>query len=170
MDGYASSEFGLHRVLSPWGEGNKSPVSNPGFGLPATAGEATWNDRFALQSAPWNAPGGVAGSDYAAAASSGTFIYDVGSSPYVFASTPALVSDVQGWLNNPVGNFGWMLISQSENVDFTARRFASREDLARAPVLEIQYTVVPKPSSVALLTVGGFAALFYRRSRGGCNV
>src|SRR5437870_9689589 len=49
-DGFAPSSFGLHRVLKCWGEGTKAPPdpSHPGLGAPATAGEATWNSRFAL--------------------------------------------------------------------------------------------------------------------------
>jgi len=28
---------------------------------------------------------------------------------YDFPSTPAIVADVQAWVNKPGGNFGWML-------------------------------------------------------------
>jgi hypothetical protein len=51
-----------------------------------------------------------------------------------------LVEDLQNWLNNPAANFGWMLISDSEGVEFTARRFASREDSVNSPILTVQYS------------------------------
>ena len=36
-------------------------------------------------------------------------------------------------------NFGWLLRSQAETTDFTAKRFAAREDVANAPQLIINY-------------------------------
>src|SRR5438552_14355994 len=61
------STFGLHRILKTWGEGDKlSPDPlHPGLGEPATAGEATWNFRFALTTNAWAVPGGGATDDYA---------------------------------------------------------------------------------------------------------
>ena len=58
-------------------------------------------------------------------------------------ATPALVADAQAWLDDPTTDFGWMIICESEEINFTARRFASREDTGRAPHLEIEY-VPPK--------------------------
>ena len=54
------------------------------------------------------------------------FINGLGS--YTFGPNTNLVADVQQWLLNPATNFGWALISESENTLFTARRFGSRED------------------------------------------
>jgi hypothetical protein len=79
------------------------------------------------------------------------------------------VADVQGWLNNPKSNFGWMLISESEDTRFTARRFGSREDPNNAPLLDVQYVLVPEPRPLmlwgagALLVIGG--AKMRRRER-----
>src|SRR5207244_575593 len=50
------------------------------------------------------------------------------------------VNDIQTWLDNPASNFGWILISRSEEVSQTARRFGSREDIANAPQLTIEFT------------------------------
>jgi len=155
--GYAPSAFGLHPVLAPWGEGNKSTSISPGQGAPATVGEATWNDRFALMGQPWSVPGGAPGVDYATAASTDEYLYGV--NQYVFASRPQLVADVQGWLNNPKSNFGWMLISESEDTRFTARRFGSREDPNNAPLLEVQYVVVPEPRPLMLWGAGALLAI-----------
>jgi len=150
-DGFASSSFGLHRVLKPWGEGAKmSPEpTHPGLGAPATAGEATWNCRFALSTNNWTIPGGAATNDFAAEVSAETVIYGIGDSPYTFFSTPALVADAQTWLDDPATNFGWMLICQAEQANFTARRFASREDTGRAPYLVIEYA----PPTIDLVSV-----------------
>src|SRR5438094_242084 len=65
-DGFSPSSFGLHRVLKPWGEGDKrSPEpAHPGQGAPATTNEATWNFRFAFTPNSWTIPGGAATNDY----------------------------------------------------------------------------------------------------------
>jgi hypothetical protein len=141
-----SSSFGLHRVLKPWGEGDKTspdPI-HPGLGAPATAGDATWNYRFAFTTNTWTIPGGAASNDYLPELSAEAFVYGLGDSPYTFVSTPRLVADVQAWVDDPATNFGWMLICQSEETNFTARRFASREDAGREPFLVIEYTPPPR--------------------------
>lgn len=146
-----ASAFGLHRVWVPWGEGDKVPSpSGPGLGEPATAGEATWNDRFAFTSKTWSVPGGAAGVDYAAPAASELFVYGVADSPYTFASTPALVADVQDWLNRPEANFGWMLLSESEGLPATARSFGSRTSIG-PPQLEVEFVIVPEPGTGVLM-------------------
>ena len=137
----ASSSFGLHRVLKPWGEGDKTspdPI-HPGLGAPATSGEATWSHRLAFTTNTWTIPGGAATNDYVPEISAETIVYGLGDSPYTFFSTPRLVADVQAWMDDPATNFGWMLICRSEEVNFTARRFASREDAGGEPYLEIEY-------------------------------
>ncbi len=145
-DGFAPSTFGLHRVLQPWGEGDKTQADprSPGLGVAATSNEATWNHRFALTTNTWTLPGGTGEADYAAAPSAMQVIYDMGNSPYLFGPTPQLQADVQSWLDNPQTNFGWMLVSQAESEPFTARRFGSREDVDNAPFLEVEFTPPPQ--------------------------
>jgi hypothetical protein len=75
-----------------------------------------------------------------------------------------MVADVQSWLNNPAGDFGWFLMAQSESTLGTARRFASDEDaLGRGPVLTIDYTTVPEPSTLGLLGLAAGAVVWCRR-------
>ena len=165
VDGDTPSSFGLHRMRRDWGEGNKAghPPQQSFLGQPAAAGEATFYDRAAFTTNSWHYPGAAAGVDYVAEFSSDTFVYGENFSPYLFDSTPQLVSDVQQWLSGP--NFGWMLISLAETSNFTARRFASREDPYRAPILAIDYFVpridrVTVQSGVAAITFSvepGFA-------------
>jgi hypothetical protein len=150
VDGYAFADFSLHRILSPWGEGNGvTSASDPGAGVgrPALTNEANWFSPFALTANSWAAPGGAETNDYLPAPSSTQTIYGLGDSPYTFASTGQLVGDVQQWLDNPQTNFGWMLIAQPEDIPFTARRFGSREDPDFPPQLEIYYVIPPKINS-----------------------
>jgi hypothetical protein len=150
-DGNAPSNFLLHRMLRDWGEGNKSghPPQQAGLGQPATANEATWQDRFAFTTNVWAAPGAAPGLDFMTNISAETYVYGIDFSPYTFNSTSFTVADVQGWLNQPQSNFGWLLVSQGENSYFSARRFASREDANRAPVLVVDY-FVPRINRVTM--------------------
>ena len=145
-DEFASSCFDLHRMLRPWGEGVQTGTSSSpgrGEGVVATTNEATWQYRFAFTTNTWAAPGGLAGVDYSPVTSSSQAIYDVGSSPYLFNSTPAFVADVQAWVNDPVANFGWIFLSEAEGTAYTVRRFGSREDVDNAPLLEVEFTAPP---------------------------
>ena len=60
------------------------------------------------------------------------------------------MADVQTWLDDPTTNFGWMLIGQAEEANFTARRFASHEDTGRAPYLVIDYVPPPEVDFIAV--------------------
>ena len=140
----ASSTFLLHRVSKPWGEGNK--LGDRGF--PADPGEATWNYRFAPNSKgvggmTWTAPGAVSSVDFSPVISASQSIS--GQGPYEFGSSSNLVADVQIWLNDPSSNFGWILISQSENTAKTARGFGSREDTDHPPILAVEYVTTAAP-------------------------
>ncbi len=146
-DGFAASMFGLHRVLKSWGEGNKvSTNSAPGLGALATTNEATWNSRFAFTTNVWTEPGAVATNDFVAIPSATEFVYGRNNSPYIFSSAQ-LASDIQSWLDSSENNFGWMLISQSEEQNFTARRFGSREGGFDAPRLQIEFLPPPQIES-----------------------
>ena len=132
--GPEESTFSVRRMLRNWTEGNKS-FGN--LGEPASAGQTTWNSRF-HSTTPWDIPGAAAGTEFSSVASSSADVFDLGE--VVFASSPALVADVQQWLTNPSQNFGWILMSDSEELNSTARRFGAREDGPNAPVLEIEYS------------------------------
>ena len=131
-----NSNFDLHRLLEPWGEGNKNSTT----GLQATTGESTWISRFFLLP-QWAAPGGAPGTDFLTAVSASTFVQGLGE--YTFAATSNLTADVQFWLDNTNANFGWILLSQAEATASTARRFASREAATGAPVLVVNYLLPP---------------------------
>ena len=44
----------------------------------------------------------------------------------VFASTTQMVADVQGWLDNPATNSGWVLVG--DETQQNSRRFDTREN------------------------------------------
>jgi len=159
-DGFTASSFGVHRVLKDWGEGDKSSPDplHPGLGAPATTGEATWNSRFAFTTNLWTVPGGAATNDYVAQSSAVTFVYGIGDSPYTFVTTPELVADVQVWLDNPVTNFGWMLVGEIETNNFAARRFGSHEDTGHAPYILVEYD--PPQIDSVIMVDGQFSFSF----------
>jgi len=164
-DGFEVALFGLHRVLRPWGEGTNVTVSNAGgMGEPAVANDATWNHRFAFTPETWAEPGGAPGIDFQSDLSATASIYEIGA--YQFESTPGTVADLQHWLDHPASNFGWMLLAESEDLPFTARRFGSRENQNAAPTLLVEYTPVPEPGPWALLALGvaGLGVARLRRS------
>jgi hypothetical protein len=57
-----------------------------------------------------------------------------------FASNAGLVADMQAWVDSPATNFGWILISESEETSGTARRFGARENGSTAPALVVTFT------------------------------
>jgi hypothetical protein len=135
-NGYAIAQFDLHRLLVPWGEGDKTGSS--GQGSPATLGDATWTDRFAFTTNLWTEAGGSATNDYAPGVTAGSPIYNP--SDYTFGSTPQTVADAQLWLDHPATNFGWIIVCANEDVLYTARRIGTREDPVNTPVLTVDYT------------------------------
>lgn len=147
-----ASVFDLNRLTASWAEGNGADHG----GSTAGPNEATWFKRFGTLGPAWTTPGG----DFSSVVSGSAMI--TGTGRYTFGSAPNLISDVQSWLDNPGSDFGWILRSETENTPRTIRRFASRLDSANSPVLLIQYTLVPEPSSAALLLLGSTALALKR--------
>lgn len=126
--GAKDSVFALHSVRLPWEEGKGSPATGSGNnGAPAQTGETTWSNRLSPNTR-WEAPGGRAGFDYGSKTTASVPVSGVGSYTIASASNPELISDIQSWIDQPSSNFGWVLISQSEDILQTARRFGSPEN------------------------------------------
>jgi hypothetical protein len=152
-----------HRILSEWGEGitqrqtpSNDSLGGTGQGAPAASGDVTWSSRFwSASPVPWNMPGG----DFTSTASAGATVGQAIDASYAWRSTPAAVSDVQEWLDNPSTNFGWMLVNADESSMSTFRVFYSRHVATAAlrPQLTIDY--VPEPSTLSLIALVG-ATLF----------
>jgi hypothetical protein len=144
------STFQLRRMLRDWGEGNKSGQP-PQLGAPATTNEANWTYRFAFTTNTWGIPGGQSGVDYSTNSSGEEFFYGIERSPYYIQPHTQMTADIQSWLNQPSNNFGWMLLSQSEELNFSARRFGSSEDTNRAPILTVEY-FVPRINQITVVS------------------
>ena len=146
----------LHRALADWGEGTSDAFGQEGQGTTATTGDATWIHTF-FNTNFWVAAGGDFAPVPSASLSVGGGVCSIGGAPcavfcpvgqgvcleqaYTWASTPALVADVQMWLDNPVANFGWV-IRGDESTGSTAKRFNSRENPVPAsrPSLVVDFT------------------------------
>ncbi len=130
---HAATPMSLHRVTTAWGEGSNScGARGGGQGEAAVTGAATWNSATHNQTT-WSTPGG--GGDYSTTVSSSTL---VDSTAPVWPSTQEMIDDVQGWLDDPLSNHGWILMD-AESSPTTARRFDSREGTAR-PALVVNFT------------------------------
>lgn len=164
--GGANSIFALHRVLRAWGEGTKQ--GNAPGGAAAGAQEATWQMRFHPDQ-PWASPGGQPGVDYVEAPSSSERV--LGTGTYEFEFGASAVQEMQEWLKNPPANFGWILITQSEVVPKSARRFAAREyaQPSSRPALTIEYSAaprIPNPEITSISLTNGYAAITFEASVG----
>ncbi len=140
-----------HRLLTDWGEGNSDAEGQEGSGADVTPGDATWM-HARWESQPWQTPGG----DFAPDASAVTSVGDIGR--YAWTSNERLIADVQGWLDNPAANFGWILVG-NESTGQTTKRFDSSENGSQAnrPVLRIHYmpsqaSVTPTPALTPTVT------------------
>ena len=131
----------LHEVEADWGEAGSIAGGEQGGGTTPEEGDATWGYRF-YPDVPWSSPGG----DFDATPSAVTSVGDLGA--YTWTSTPELVADVQGWLDDATANFGWCLLSPEVGKS-TSKRFDTREhpQPANRPRLEVTYA--PPVASVA---------------------
>lgn len=111
-------DFAGHRVLASWGEGASIAAGGGGGGAPAASGDATWLHRF-HPGTLWTAQGG----DFAAQPSFLLATPQTGT-----ASTRGnvtMIADVQGWLDQPTTNHGWLL--KTDETLGISRRLDSRE-------------------------------------------
>jgi hypothetical protein len=123
----------IHRLTRGWGE-SSSNAGGAGTGVPAAPGDATWVSTF-HPNLPWTVPGG----DFVAAASASTFVAFPGEF-YTWGTTPALVGDVQAWIDQPSANHGWILIGSEAGLQ-NAKRFESRNNATAStrPRLQVIY-------------------------------
>ena len=150
-------DVGLYRVLADWGEEASDAPGEEGGGDVAEPGDATWTHRF-WQTDLWSMPGG----DFDPTFGAKTPVGGVGF--YTWATTTGLVNDVQNWLDDRETAFGWILIG-NESTTPTSKRFDTREHPTEAfrPVLTIDFTPVPEPTSLLLGSVACLLALRRRR-------
>jgi hypothetical protein len=134
----AQENHTLHRILADWGEG--ASFAFGGTGAPAMEGDATWLHTY-FPDELWASPGGDFVSTISASQTVGTILGE-----YTWGSTPAMVADVQGWLNAPETSFGW-LVKGNEVGDRTSKKFVSKDspDILARPRLTIEFLPPPCP-------------------------
>lgn len=162
----------VHRLLASWGEGPANGGSG-GIGAAASAGDVTWVRRI-HPGTPWTARGG----DFVATPSTSLFVGSIWGFRYEWPSSPAMVADVQGWVNRTLPNHGWILIGD-EITPQSAKQFGSREGggFAGGPQLVVDAdppvgggsdAEAPLPAwALGLLALGIGAALRARRNGSG---
>lgn len=133
-----TTPLSLYRLTETWGEGTSNNPQNQGYGAPATTNDATWNYRF-FNTSSWTVPGG----SFSAVASASTTLGTGGL--ITWGPTAQLAADVQGWLDTPVSNAGWMLRGDEVN-NGTASRFDSIQSGSTRPALTITYSAVAPPT------------------------
>jgi hypothetical protein len=154
-----AQDIGLHKLTRDWGEGtagsSNPAISGSGMGSTASPGDATWNEAM-FGSVNWTNPG--AEGDYAAIPSAIKSVGGPIDTPHTWDSTPALVRDVQDWLNAPAANYGWALINGNEGTVRSLKGFYTREatqnssgvpaslDPSWRPTLTISFIDSPEPS------------------------
>ena len=136
-----AANVSLHRALADWGEGSSDATANEGKGATAASGDATWLHTFHTTTL-WQTPGG----DFVPTATATTAVSGVGS--YRWPSSPAMVAEVQQWLDAPTTDFGWVVVGD-ESASGTAKRFTARESnsLTNRPQLTVIYTITGTASS-----------------------
>lgn len=123
----------LHRLTSDWGEGDSVAGGEEGGGANPDPNDTTWLHTF-YPSSTWSTPGG----DFDPNVSVSTSVNKMGT--YDWESTARMVADIQGWLDSPSTNFGWILLGDEINQKST-KRFDTREiaDTSKRPNLEIVF-------------------------------
>ncbi|GMU22947.1 MAG: hypothetical protein AMXMBFR13_30310 [Phycisphaerae bacterium] len=140
----SSANVSLHKLLSDWGEGSSVGSMGEGGGGPAASGDATWLHTF-YDTLFWTTPGG----DFSAVPSATQAVGPIGG--YTWSSTVQLVADVQGWLDAPETNFGWLLMGD-ESGGANSKRFDSRNNFIASlrPKLTIDFVADGTPPMLTL--------------------
>ncbi len=159
---YGATRHGnLSRVLDSWIEGS-------GANTPASIGEPTWNHRV-YNTSPWATPGATGATDIADTL---TFtITPPGSTRATFRQNIDVTNIAKQWLENGAANNGLLLHGGDWNAGSTAfacyfiasNEYYGEDYLNRRPALTIDYAVVPEPTALLLLGIGGLLSL--RRCR-----
>ncbi|NUP90794.1 MAG: hypothetical protein HUU25_13410 [Candidatus Sumerlaeia bacterium] len=126
-----SDTLRIHRLTNSWVEGTGVGVggSQGGQAGQLVPGAVTWNSREHGTSL-WTTPGG----DFVPAESAS--VLAPGSGGFSFSGA-GLVADVQGWVNSPASNFGW-IIRGTESVQ--SARIINASESPQGPVLTVDFT------------------------------
>jgi spore coat protein A len=147
--GTNTADVTVHRAIASWGEGTSVATGSEEAGAPSTTNDATWLHRF-YPSPSWATPGG----DYVATASATTSMANEGL--YLWSSA-ALTADVQGWVNDPATNHGWVVRGRETTGGNATKRLESRQSatVVARPALLVLYTPPPpEPTGACCLSNG----------------
>lgn len=155
----SSVTLSLYKMTTAWVEGTSNSSA------PSTTG-ATWDTKNGVTG--WSTPGTGAGDRSTTASSSLTDTFAGSSTTRTdFSFTGAgLESDVQDWISNPSQSHGWVLINSDETNASSWKSWWSSEEAQPfdgTPYLDIEYTIIPEPASLALITSGTLLLSMRRR-------
>jgi len=138
----------LRKALRNWGEGASNAGDPGGHGTQALTGDATWLHTF-YSTSFWTTPGG----DFSPTITATTSV-EIWGQNYQWSSA-GLLADVQSWVSNPAGNFGWGILGDEVDLG-SAVRFGSGQYPTNPPRLIITFqapTPTPTPTPVLVATV-----------------
>ena len=133
----------LRAVTTAWSEGPTDPSGQEGGGDSAQLGDVTW---LYTDYDPDDEPGSpqwtTLGGDFVATPSDQTTVGAADTTPVW--SSAQMAADVQGWLDGPATNFGWIVKDVSSGGAQTAKRYGSRENnkAVERPQLTIDFTPI----------------------------
>ena len=137
----------VHQLMVDWGEGTSDAPGQEGGGTTATIGDATWLHTF-YDTEMWTSAGG----DFDPMSSAVQTVGGLGM--YEWSST-GLVADVQDWVDDPVGNFGWLLMGNEDSLT-TTKRFDTKDNANPDvhPQLLIEFIPAVSVSPIEVMLMG----------------
>jgi plastocyanin len=149
MNQGGSQAVTLTKASQDWGEGASNAGDPGGNGTQAAAGDATWLHTF-YNLGFWANPGG----DFAPTISASATV-STDNTTYNWSGS-GVIADVQTWLSNPMGNFGWVIRGNEVDSGRT-QRFNSGNNGTNPPQLTVTYqfvaaTPTPTPTPPATPT------------------
>ena len=125
-------ETNVYKLSDDWGEGTSlSGIRGGGQGASPSQGDATWINKF-YDTDPWMSSGG----DYAIASSASQNV--MGDGEYTWSSNQ-MISDVQGWVDLPSSNYGWIIIGDESNNSSSVRYHSREAGDILGPKLKVTY-------------------------------
>jgi len=108
-------------------------ISNPPIPLLLHKITTNWDESTTTWNFPWTTPGG----DFLTTSSATQTITVLDA--YIWGSTGQMVNDVQGWVDDPSSNNGWLLKRADESVTGFARFFHNTGNPTDVPMLIVTF-------------------------------
>lgn len=140
-------DVSVHPALADWGEGTSVAPMGQGGGAAATTNDATWLHTF-FNTSFW----AVAGGDFGPASAT----TPVGTNGTYGWSGTTVTADVQGWLDTPATNYGWVVVADEVTVP-SAKRFGGR--ISGSPPVLCVATQAPSVTQIPTLGEWGLVLM-----------